>query len=33
MAMFAISTKPLIQALSTETANDDIKQVWLRVAR
>jgi len=27
MAMYAISTQPLIQALSNETANDKVKQV------
>jgi len=29
MAMYAISTWPLIQEQSTETADDDVKQVWL----
>ena len=28
MAMYALSTRPLIQALSNETANDEVKQVW-----
>jgi len=28
MAMYALSTWPLIQALSNETANDEVKQVW-----
>ena len=28
MAMYALSTRPLIQALSKETANDEVKQVW-----
>ena len=28
MAMYALSTQPLIQALSNETANDEVKQVW-----
>jgi len=28
MAMCALSTQPLIQALSNETANDEMKQVW-----
>ena len=28
VAMYAISTRPLMQALSTETANNDVKQVW-----
>ena len=28
MAMYALSTRPLIQALSSETANDEVKQVW-----
>jgi len=28
MAMYAITTWPLIQPLSTETTNDDVKQVW-----
>jgi len=28
MAIYAISTQPLIEALSTKTANDDVKQVW-----
>ena len=28
MAMYALSTRPLIQALSKETANDKVKQVW-----
>ena len=28
MANYAISTWPFIQALSSETANDDVKQVW-----
>ena len=27
-AMYALSTRPLIQALSNETANDEVKQVW-----
>ena len=27
MAMYALSTRPLIQALSKETANDEVKQV------
>jgi len=27
MAIYTIFTQPLIQALSTETANDDVKQV------
>ena len=26
--MYALSTRPLIQALSKETANDEVKQVW-----
>jgi len=29
MAMYALSTWPLIQVLSSETANDEVKQVWL----
>jgi len=28
MAMYALSTRPLIQTLSNETANDKVKQVW-----
>jgi len=28
MAMYALSTRPLIQALSNETANDEVKHVW-----
>jgi len=28
MAMYALSTRPLIQTLSNETANDEVKQVW-----
>jgi len=28
MAMYAISTRPLIQVLRIKTANDDVKQVW-----
>ena len=28
MAMYALSTWPLIQALSKQTANDEVKQVW-----
>ena len=28
MAMYALSTRPLIQALSNEIANDEVKQVW-----
>jgi len=28
MAMYALSPQPLIQALSSETANDEVKQVW-----
>jgi len=28
MAMYALSTRSLIQALSNETANDEVKQVW-----
>jgi len=28
MAMYALSTWPLMQALSNETANDEVKQVW-----
>jgi len=28
MAMYALSTRPLIQALSNETAKDEVKQVW-----
>ena len=28
MAMYALSTRPLIQALSKKTANDEVKQVW-----
>jgi len=28
MAMYALSTQPLIQPLSKETANDEVKQVW-----
>ena len=28
MAMYALSTWPLIQTLSNETANDEVKQVW-----
>ena len=28
MAMYALSTRPLIQALSKQTANDEVKQVW-----
>jgi len=28
MAMHALSTQPLIQATSNETANDEVKQVW-----
>ena len=28
MAMYALSTWPLIQALSKETANDEVKQIW-----
>jgi len=28
MAMYALSTWPLIQALSKETANDEVKHVW-----
>jgi len=28
MAIYALSTRPLIQALSNETANDEVKQVW-----
>jgi len=28
MAMYALATRPLIQALSNETANDEVKQVW-----
>jgi len=28
MAMYALSTRPLTQALSNETANDEVKQVW-----
>ena len=27
MAMYALSTRPLIQAFSNETANDEVKQV------
>ena len=28
MAMYALSTRPLIQALSNETVNEEVKQVW-----
>jgi len=28
MAMYALSTRPLIQVLSKKTANDEVKQVW-----
>ena len=28
MTMYALSTWPLIQALSNEAANDEVKQVW-----
>ena len=28
VAMYALSTRPLIQALSSGTANDEVKQVW-----
>jgi len=28
MAMYALSTRPLIQALSNVSANDEVKQVW-----
>ena len=28
MAMYALTTWPLIQALSNKTANDEVKQVW-----
>jgi len=28
MVVYALSTWPLIQALSNETANDEVKQVW-----
>ena len=28
MAMYALSTQPLTQALRYETANDDVKEVW-----
>jgi len=28
MAMYALSTRPLIQTLSNETANNEVKQVW-----
>ena len=31
MAMYALSTRPLTQALSKETANDEVKQVWYAV--
>ena len=27
-AMYALSTRPLIQTLSNETTNDEVKQVW-----
>jgi len=28
MAMYALPTRPLIQTLSNETVNDEVKQVW-----
>ena len=28
MAMYALSTWPLIQALSNKTANNEVKQAW-----
>ena len=28
MAMYALSTRSLIQTLSNKTANDEVKQVW-----
>jgi len=28
VAMYALSTRPLVRALSSETANDEVKQVW-----